>query len=67
MILDTGFTVEVSTALAIAVMEGAMNYIDVLISDSMPLVGISFLSKFSYKAIARGGNILQGRSGYLGI
>ncbi len=27
------------------------SYIDVLISDSMPLAGISFLTKFNYKAI----------------
>ena len=38
------------STLAIAGMEGASNYIQVLISDSMPLVGISFLSKFNYKA-----------------
>ena len=49
--IANGQVVEVPTALAIAVMEGAMNYIDVLISDSMPLAGISFLSKFNYKAI----------------
>ena len=50
MQIANGQIVEVSVALAIAAMEGAMNYIQVLISESMPLVGISFLSKFSYKA-----------------
>lgn len=43
--------INVPTALAIASMEGAINYVQVLISDSMPLAGISFLSKFFYKAI----------------
>lgn len=41
----------IPTALAIASMEGSKNYIQVLISESLPLVGISFLSKFNYKAI----------------
>ena len=50
MQIANGQIVEVSVALAIAAMEGAMNYIQVLISESTPLVGISFLSKFSYKA-----------------
>ncbi len=48
--IANGATVTVSTALAIASMEGATNYIDVIISESMSLVGISFLSKFGYKA-----------------
>lgn len=48
--IANGQVIEIPTALAIAVMEGAMNYIDVLISDSMPLAGISFLSKFNYRA-----------------
>ncbi len=39
------------TALAVAAMEGVVNYVQVLISESVPLMGISFLSKFSYKAI----------------
>ena len=47
--IANGQVVEIPTALAIAVMEGAMNYVDVLISDSMPLIGIGFLSKFYYK------------------
>jgi len=44
-------TIEVSAALALAAMEDATNYIQVLISESAPLAGISFLSKFGYKAI----------------
>jgi len=51
MQIANGQIVEVSAALAIAAMEGVMNYIQVLISESMPLVGISFLSKFNYKAM----------------
>jgi len=46
-----GQVIDVPVALAIAVMEGAVNYIQVLISNSMPLVGIGFLSKFGYKAM----------------
>ena len=38
-------------ALAIAAMEGAVKSIQVLISNSVPLAGISFLSKFDYKTI----------------
>lgn len=49
--IANGHTIEVPVALAIAGMEGDTKYIQVLISESMPLVGISFLSKFGYKAI----------------
>lgn len=49
--IANGQIVPVPTALAIAAMEGAINYIQVLISESMPLAGISFLTKFNYKAI----------------
>lgn len=49
--IANGQIVQVPTALALAAMEGAVNYIQILISNSMPLAGISFLSKFSYKAI----------------
>ena len=31
-------------------MEGEKKYIEVLIADGLPLLGISFLSKFGYKA-----------------
>jgi len=48
--IANGDVIEVPVALAIAAMEGAINRIQVLISESMPLVGISFLSKFGYKA-----------------
>ncbi|HCP08359.1 MAG TPA: hypothetical protein DIT25_00995 [Candidatus Moranbacteria bacterium] len=48
--IANGQIIEVPVALAIAAMEGLTSHIQVLISDSMPLVGISFLSKFSYKA-----------------
>jgi len=41
---------EKPTALAFATMEGETETIDVLISESDPLAGISFLSKFGYKA-----------------
>ncbi|OGY54553.1 MAG: hypothetical protein A2912_04865 [Candidatus Buchananbacteria bacterium RIFCSPLOWO2_01_FULL_40_23b] len=49
--IANGDVIEVPVALALAAMEGVVNYIQVLISESMPLVGISFLSKFGYKAI----------------
>jgi len=49
--IANGQIIQVPTALAIAAMEGATNYIQVLISESMPLVGISFFTKFSYKAM----------------
>lgn len=49
--IANGEIIQVPTAIAIAAMEDAINYIQVLISDSMPLAGISFLSKFGYKAI----------------
>lgn len=49
--IANGQVVDVPTALALASMEGVVNYIQVLISESMPLAGISFLSKFGYRAI----------------
>ncbi|MBM4402711.1 MAG: hypothetical protein FJ044_05715 [Candidatus Cloacimonetes bacterium] len=48
--IANGQVVQLPTALALAAMEGAINYIEVIISNGMPLAGISFLSKFSYKA-----------------
>ncbi len=45
-----GDIVNVPTALAVAAMEGMTKDIDVLISESIPLAGISFLTKFGYKA-----------------
>ena|SRR3989344_3256764 len=47
----SGETVEVPVALARATMEGVLSYIQVQISGGFPLVGISFLTKFGYKAI----------------
>ncbi len=41
----------VPTAQAEASMEGTRENIEVLISESMPLIGINFLSKFGYKAV----------------
>ena len=49
--IANGQIVDVPVALAIAAMEGAINYIQVMISESTPLIGISFLSKFGYKAM----------------
>ena len=49
--IANGQIIEVPVALALSVMEGVINAIEVLISESMPLVGIGFLSKFSYKAM----------------
>ena len=49
--IANGQIVNMSTALALASMEGTNKYIQVLISNSSPLLGISFLSKFSYKTI----------------
>lgn len=49
--IANGAIIDVPVALAVAVMEGAVNYIQVLISDSASLAGISFLTKFNYKAI----------------
>lgn len=43
--------INMPTALAVSAMEGVVNYVQILISESIPLMGISFLSKFSYKAI----------------
>ncbi|MFH1890064.1 MAG: hypothetical protein ABIJ91_00625 [Candidatus Kuenenbacteria bacterium] len=48
--IANGQEVELPVALATASMEGVSNYVQVLISDSMPLAGISLLSKFFYKA-----------------
>ncbi|MBU1046010.1 hypothetical protein KJ616_02730 [Patescibacteria group bacterium] len=49
--IANGQIIQVPVALAIASMEGAANYIQVLISNSFPLAGISFLTKFGYKAL----------------
>lgn len=49
--IANGQRVFLKVALAIANMEGISNHIEALISDGMPLAGISLLSKFGYKAI----------------
>ena len=49
--IASGDIVEMPIALAVAGMEGVSRYVQVLISNSMPLAGIGLLSKFSYKAI----------------
>jgi len=49
--IANGAVIHVPVALALASMEGVINHINVLISESMPLAGISFLTKFGYKAI----------------
>lgn len=47
----SGEVVQVPVALALATMEGVLNYVQVQISNGFPLAGISFLTKFGYKAI----------------
>ena len=49
--IANGQVLDVPVALALAAMEGIVQTIEVLISESVPLVGISFLTKFGYKAI----------------
>lgn len=49
--IANGQVIDIPVALALVAMEGVINNIQVLISESMPLAGISFLSKFGYKAI----------------
>lgn len=46
-----GGIVSLPSASAIAFMEGEKLLITVLISDSRPLLGISFMEKFKYKAV----------------
>jgi len=46
-----GEIVAVPTASAFSTMEGITKSVQVLISKSMPFMGISFLTKFDYKAI----------------
>ena len=49
--IANGEIVAVPTASAFSTMEGITKSVQVLISKSMPFMGISFLSKFNYKAI----------------
>lgn len=46
-----GQVMNVRSALALAAMEGVLNYVEVLIVEGIPLVGIDFLTKFGYRAI----------------
>lgn len=50
VIIPNGQIINVPTAFAFANMEGEKKYIEVLIAEGLPLAGISFLSKFGYKA-----------------
>jgi len=45
-----GQVIKIPTAFAFADMEGEKKYMEVFIADGLPLAGISFLSKFGYKA-----------------
>lgn len=49
--IANGDVIDVPVALAIAAMEGIEKYIQVIVSDGTPLAGISFLTKFGYRAI----------------
>ncbi len=51
MQVANGDKVPLKMALALATMEGATNLVQVLISPGLSLIGISFLTKFGYKAI----------------
>lgn len=48
--IANGQIIDVPTANAIASMEGIKRMVQVLISDSMPLAGINFLTKFGFTA-----------------
>ena len=49
--IANGQIVAVPTALAIASMQGINKIVQVLISNSIPLAGISFLTKFGFTAL----------------
>ncbi|MDP3883116.1 MAG: hypothetical protein Q8Q48_03625 [Candidatus Staskawiczbacteria bacterium] len=48
--IPTGQIIKLPTALVFADMEGEKKVVEALIADGLPLLGISFLSKFGYKA-----------------
>ena len=48
--IANGQTIKVPVVFAVSSMEGEIKYVQALVSDGTPLVGINFLSKFSYKA-----------------
>jgi predicted aspartyl protease len=47
----TGKIENIPFATAYAVMEGMTLFVTVLITDGIPLLGISFMEKFNYKAV----------------
>lgn len=49
--IASGEVIRVPVALALAAMEGMTQTIQVIISESMPLIGIGFLAAFEYRAI----------------
>lgn len=49
--IASGEVVTVPVALALASMERVINYVEILISNGMPLLGINFLTKFNYQAV----------------
>ncbi len=49
--IANGQVVQVPISKAVSSMEGAQKYIEVLVAESTPLVGIGFFSKFSYKVV----------------
>jgi predicted aspartyl protease len=50
--LANGRIHKIPVATAIAAMEGVTNFVEILISNSLPLLGTSFLEKFNYKVTA---------------
>jgi len=48
--IPTGQIITIPTAMAFADMEGEKKVAEILVADGIPLMGISFLSKFGYKA-----------------
>ncbi len=51
MKLANGQIIDTPTALALVSLEGKTHYIQVLISESVPLAGINLLTQFSCKAV----------------
>jgi predicted aspartyl protease len=49
--IANGQIIAVPTAIAVAAMAGVAKIVQVLISDSSPLAGISLLTKFGYTAV----------------
>lgn len=47
----TGVVSNLRTAVAVVSMEGITRYVNVLISNGLPSVGISFLARFRYRAL----------------